>query len=121
MGAQTEVIHSGMPAQAARLLGQTAQATAQTATGSTQADALPLTSNLTNFGTVGASTGALLPTATGQSTFGVVNGGGAPLTVYPALGESINFGTVNVGFSVTNAKTAIFVPHLNTWVAVLSA
>ncbi len=49
------------------------------------------------------------------------NGGASPLSVYPAVGETINGSSANTAFSVTNGKSAIFKPVGQTWIAVLSA
>lgn len=114
-------MRASLPAEAARLLGATANTTAQTATGSVQGDALVLTGNITNFTTVAASTGCILPSATGVGPYFVLNNGANALKVYPATGETINGAAANAAFSVTNAKSASFYPHGNQWVAVLSA
>lgn len=118
---QGEIMRASLPAEAARMLGATADATTETATGSVQADAFVLTANITKFGTVAASTGAILPSATGVAPYFIFNGGASPLTVYPALGETINASAANTGFSVTNGKGAYFYPHGNQWMANLSA
>lgn len=121
MATQGELMRSGLAAETARLIGQTIDATTETATGTNQATAFVLTATITKFGTVGASTGALLPSATGVGPYAIINAGANALSVYPASGETINGGTANSAFSVTNAKTAFFLPHGNTWVAILSA
>lgn len=118
---QGELMRAGMPAEQARMLGTTLDATTETATGSTQADAFVLTANMTKFGTVAASTGAILPSATGVGPYFVFNGGANPLSVYPAVGQTINASAANTAFSVTNGKGAYFYPHGNTWAATLSA
>jgi len=116
-----EIMRSGVDALTARLLGADRDTTTETATGSVQGDAFALTANITVFGTVAASTGARLPTATGSGPFFVFNNGANALTVYPAVGEFINASAVNTGFSVTNGKGAYFYPHGNIWMANLSA
>jgi hypothetical protein len=78
--------------------------TALTATGSTQATALSLISNFSIFGTVAASTGALLAAREGI----VVNGGANALTLYPPVGGNINGGATNAGVSVPAGKSAMF-------------
>lgn len=93
-----------------------------TATGTTQADALPLT-DVNEFTTVAASTGGLLPAnaSIGDSIF-VYNIGAQTLTVYPPVGETINAIAAASGFSVATAKTAIFVKVANTrWASLLTA
>lgn len=121
MGSQTEAIHSGFPAQQARLVAQTANSTGQAATGTTQADALVLTANITNFTTVGSGTGALLPSAGGLAMYAVMNNGISALLVYPAVGESLNGAAVNASVSVPAGKSATFIPHSNMWIANISA
>lgn len=121
MAQANEIEAAGVAAGVARLLGQTTPQTAQTATGSTAADALALTTGgFYEFGTVAASTGAILPTATGTPQVVIYNGGSNALTVYPQTGEYIN-GTQNGTFSVTNGKTATFTPSGLRWIANLSA
>lgn len=121
MATVNELMALGMPSGLANGVGQDAAATALTATGSTQADALPLASSFSIFGTVAGSTGALLPPAGGQQPFVIVNAGANPLTVYPSTGQIINNASANTGFTVTNAKTAIFIPCGTRWAANLSA
>jgi hypothetical protein len=120
MALATELMAAGIPGGAARMIGSSAE-TAVTATGTAQGDAYALKASLTVFGTVGSGTGALLPSATGSPPFVISNGGANALSVYPASGEIINGLSANSAFSVTNAKTAIFYPAGNRWVAVLSA
>lgn len=121
MAQANEIEAAGVPAQAARLLGQTEPQTGLTATGTTAADAYDITTGgFFEFSTVAASTGAQLPNATGTPQVVVYNGGANALTVYPQTGEYIN-GTLNGTFSVTNGKTAIFTPSGLRWIANLSA
>ena len=105
-------------------------ATALTATGSTQATALLVTSELSLFGTVAASTGAILPlNAEPGDELVVVNGGANALSVYPQTGATINGGSANAAFSVAAGKSARFTAYQVTgrgvgtvnWVALLSA
>src|SRR5882672_4238713 len=110
MALVNELMALGLPGPVANGIGQDVAGTALTATGSTQADALPLVSSLSVFGTVGASTGALLPPAGGQQPFYIFNGGASALTVYPSTGQIINNSSANSGFSVTNGRGAIFIP-----------
>ena len=54
----------------------------------------------------------------------VRNGGAAPCAVFPPTGGTVNGGSANAAFSVTNAKTAEFIcvsAEGLTWVAILSA
>lgn len=120
MSTTRELMGNGMPAALASQLGQELTAAAVGA-GSTQATATLLTTAVTKFATVGASEGARLPPATGQPVYAVYNGGSNALTVYAAVGETINAIATTSGFSVTNGKSAVFVPSGNTWIASLSA
>jgi hypothetical protein len=116
-----ELMAAGTPAGAANQLGQDIPGTGLTATGTTQANAFPLVSSFSVFSTVGASSGAVLPGAGGQQPFVVVNGGASTLTVYPAVGQSINALAANAGVSVPTAKTAIFIAAGVQWAANISA
>jgi len=88
---------------------------AQTATGSTQGTAFPLNAELTEFTTVAASTGALLPSTTSGiaplvgDTFFVINNGANALAVYPPTGGSIGTAAANTALSVPANKTALFI------------
>lgn len=121
MPTQGELMRASLPAEAARMLGATLDTVTETATGTNQATAFVLTANMTIFGTVAASTGALLPSATGSGPYFTFNNGANTLTVYPATGETINASTANTGYSVSAGKGARFDPHGNTWMANLSA
>lgn len=91
------------------------------AAGTTQLTAIPLTGSVTFLTTAAASSGVILPTASGKGEYGVFNGGANAVAVYPAVGESINGSSANTSFSVTNGKSAIFKPVGQKWLAVLSA
>lgn len=117
-----ELMGLGVPGPVAKADGISAKASALVGAGTTQAGALQLTENYNVFATVGASSGAKLPLAAASGAFYVVNSGANALAVYPAIGDRINNGTVTTGsFSVTNAKSAMFVPLGNEWFAILSA
>lgn len=96
---------------------------ALTALGSTQATGLQLFSDSNEFTTTAASTGAILPPNCVPSDECVVaNYGASALTVYPALGESINALSVNTGFSVAANGRAYFIKtNATRWSAILSA
>lgn len=119
MATATELMGLGFSAAQANALAG-ASSTALTATGSTQTDALALAVPFNEFGTVGSGTGARLPPASGQPPFTIYNGGSNALKVYPASGEYMN-GSQNASFSVTNAKSAVFMPCGNRWIGKLSA
>ena len=87
-------------------------ATALTATGSTQADALLLLREVSVFGTVAASTGAILhTTAEPGDEVQVFNGGANALAVYPQTGAVINAGAANAAFSVPAGKVCRFTAY----------
>lgn len=99
---------TGTPAAQALAIGGIVADTL-TATGSTQATALGLPSNVNRFTTVAASTGTILPaTAQPSDEFVVANSGANALLVYPPTGAAIAGGAANAGFSVAAAKSAYF-------------
>lgn len=80
-----------------------------TATGSTQADALPITASNSQYTTVGSGTGAILPSYMQPGDHcRVFNNGANALLVYPTTGAAINNGAANAGFSVAANKSAQF-------------
>lgn len=110
-GFQKDLMGVGMPAQQAQALNGVGQAS-QTATGSTQATAFAITTCSTEFTTVAASTGAILP-ATGLNVstgdvLAVFNQGASTLTVYPPVGFKIGLAATNAGVSVASGKSALF-------------
>lgn len=120
MAHKDELVGSKIAPSLAAVLGDDLN-TGLTATGSTQGTALSLSSSVSKFTTVSASTGAILPNASGKGEYAVYNGGANPLSVYPATGETINGGAANAAFTVTNGKAAVFKPVGQTWIAILSA
>lgn len=96
---------------------------ALTATGSSQATALLLNSNVNEVTTTASSTGVIFPANLVPSDEIVVaNYGAQTLSVYPALGEAISNGSTNAAFSVATNKTAYFVKtNATRWSAVLTA
>lgn len=123
MAGRGELMALGLPAGQAFLLGTNAVTGLSGAGTSSQANATALNDvTCAFFSTVAANSGARLPTAEGNGVVAIYNGGASPLLVYPATGEQINQGTATTGsFSVTNAKSALFVPSTKGWVAILSA
>jgi hypothetical protein len=129
MTSPARLMAAGIPAEAAVQLGTDSGAGLLTATGSTYAGAFVLLADFNIFGTVASGTGAVLPFAEGQPPQVVFNGGTNALTVYPQPGEFINTGTAGASFSVTAAKSAVFVPGrrldqvppVGGWIANLSA
>lgn len=94
-----------------------------TATGSNQATALLMPTDLVVFTTVAASTGTILPaTALPGDTYVVVNHGASSLSVYPPTGGKVGNGSTNAAFAVGVNKTAYFMNiGANTFSASLSA
>jgi hypothetical protein len=110
-GFMKDVIGSGVAPLVAQNINGVGQG-AQTATGSTQADAFALTTCSTEFTTVAASTGARLP-APGLNVgpgdiLAVYNQGASTLTVYPPVGFKIGLAATNAGVSVASGKSALF-------------
>lgn len=110
-GLQKDLMGVGVPPQQAQVMNGVGQAS-QTATGSTQATAFPITTCSTEFTTVAASTGAILP-ATGLNVstgdiLAVFNQGASTLTVYPPVGFKIGLAATNAGVSVASGKSALF-------------
>lgn len=118
MTLKSELMARGLPAGPAGLLGQDAASAPLTATGSTQLTALALASDFSIFGTVAASTGAIL-SARGD-TF-VVNNGANTLTLYPPVGGNINGGALNAGISVPAGKSAYAQSNGLTFGVIVSA
>lgn len=117
-----ELMGSGTAgAQAQAILGSVANGL--TASGTTNADALPLGAAINRVTTTALNTGARLnPPQPGESVV-VVNSGANALLVYPGTGAQINALTVTTGgFSVPAGGRALFVGVTNTnWFAILSA
>lgn len=118
MPLKSELMARGMPAGQASMLAQDPASAPLTAAGSTQLTALALVSDFSIFGTVGASTGAIL---SGRGTSIVVNNGVSTLTLYPPVGGNINGGTLNAGISVPAGKSAIAISNGLTWGVIVSA
>lgn len=114
----SELMARGIPAGAAELLGQDTADTAKTAAGTTQATAYAIVSKFTVFGTVAASSGAILP-ARGEAF--VVNGGANTLTLYPPVGGNINGGSTNSGISIPAGKSAFCLSNGLIWGVNVSA
>lgn len=76
----------------------------QIATGTTQATAVPMPSQITQFATVAVNTGGLLQITKPGSSQDVYNDGASPLTVYPPVGSNCDAAGVNVGVPLANGK-----------------
>jgi hypothetical protein len=81
------------------------------ATGSTQADALPILRRINLFATVAAGTGCMLPQATSSRTLQltIINRGANALLVYPPPGGKIEGGSTNAPVSIVAGGAAQFV------------
>lgn len=102
-------------------------ATALTAlAGGGASSATQLSAGINVIGTCATSGDSAKLPLVGAIGSGIVvrNGGAAPCSVYPPTGGTINGGSTDAAFSVTNAKTAQFFCASAdglTWIAVLSA
>lgn len=74
-----------------------------TATGSSQATALPLPADICKFTTVASSTGAIIPAANPADSGTVFNGGVSALSLYPPVGGKINGLSTNGAYSIAAA------------------
>lgn len=102
----------GMPAGQAAAVNGSFQAN-QTALGASQGTAFALTAGATEFTTVAASTGAILPPTTSRvvstDTLAVYNQGANALSVYPPVGFKIGLTATNGAISVPSGKSAFFI------------
>jgi hypothetical protein len=122
---QAQIMAGGLQAEAAKAIVGYYNQIGQTATGSTQATAFPVSGD-TQFTTVAASTGAILPAFANEGDMVFIGNQGAnPLLVYPPVGGQINALAANASFSQTNAKNAWYKcvqgGAAALWLAVLSA
>ena len=111
LGFQTDMMGSGLPWPMAQAFA-VAQLLSQTAIGNSQATAFALTASTTEFTTVAASSGAVLPASGLRVSAGdvllVVNNGANALAVYPPVGFKIGTAATNASVSVAAGKTAMF-------------
>jgi hypothetical protein len=128
MVARGELMALGTPWQNANMLGESASpGPASTppgglvATGNSQATGLPLSATMNMFITVAVGNqAAVLPSAAGQPLTTVYNAGASTLLLFPAVGEYIN-GAQNAVCNVPTGKSAFLYPHVNQWIANVSA
>lgn len=110
-GFALDMMAAGLSAGAANAINGTAQL-GQTATGSTQGTAFAIGFATTEFTTVAASTGAILPSTTGRASGGdeieIFNNGANALAVYPPVGFRIGTASANASVSVPAGKGALF-------------
>lgn len=83
-------------------------ATGLTATGTTQGTALVLTTQWSDFATVAANTGCMLPAYAAGQAAEVFNGDANPLKVYPPVGCQIDALGNNNPYSLNVNKRQIF-------------
>lgn len=106
-----DLMGSGLSAGAANAING-ASTPVQTALGSTQGTAYALTTSTTEFTTVAASTGAILPGTGGRAQSGdilfVINQGANALSVYPPVGFKIGLAATNAAVSIASGKTGLF-------------
>lgn len=124
MSLQRELIGAGTPPlQTQGILGSVANGL--TAAGSSDTDALQLTTVISRVTTAAAGTGVTLPyqMLTPGARVTVVNSGANALLVYPGTGAQINALTATTGgFSVAAGGRADFIGVTDTnWFAILSA
>jgi len=109
-GFQQDMCGTGVaPGTAASIAGSLQLS--QTATGSNQTTAFAITSSTTEFTTVAASTGAILPVlrVTANDALYIVNNGANTLSVYPPVGFKIGTGATNAAVSIAAGKAGEFV------------
>lgn len=96
---------------------------AMSGAGSTQATATAITTDLSAFTTVGASTGAILPTPTiAGEDYVLANWGANALSLYPPVGHKANNGSTNAAVSVPAGKSAhAYYAGALQWIVIVSA
>ena len=108
MSLQQRLVQAGFSAnQAVGVQGTVASGL--TATGTTQATALPLGADNNAFSTVPANSGALLPQMNPGDDITVYNGGANSLAIYPPVGGQIKGLGVNAAYSLATATPLCYV------------
>lgn len=121
MVARSELMARGLAAGPAGQLGTSINLT-MAAAGTTQATATAM--NGAGFAvvtTVAANSGVRLDTASGSPDQTIFNAGANTLTVYPAVGNTINNNAVNAGIQLAVGKGGHFIGHSLRVIAILSA
>jgi hypothetical protein len=108
MSLQQRLVQGGFSANQATAIQGTV-ASGLTATGSTQATALPLGADNNAFSTVAAGTGAILPSMNPGDDITVYNGGANALLIYPPVGGMIKGLGTNAGYSLATATPLAYV------------
>jgi hypothetical protein len=122
MSIPSRLLGSGLsPLAATNVCGDVASGL--TATGTTNADALGLSTVINQVGTAAAGTGVRLMLPESGSSVVVINSGANALLVYPGTGAQINALTATTGgFSIAAGGRALFVGTGSAnWFAILSA
>ena len=88
--------------------------TGVTAAGTTQTDATGFTSEIVEFSTVPAGSGARLPAAASGMVITIVNTSANTLNVYPASGDTINSLAANIAYTHVSGATLQYVALDNT-------
>lgn len=123
MGLSKDVVGSGVSGSAALALHGTV-ATGLTAAGTNQATGLALINAVNVFGTVGASSAAVLPVGSLSDDVWVRNGGANALSLFPPVGGTINAIAANTALSVAAGKDVQLKCVSNsglTWIALVGA
>lgn len=110
-GFTSNMMGAGLSAGQASAVNGDAQI-GQTALGNSQATAFALSTSTTEFTTVAASTGAVLPAmgkrVGGGDVLAVINQGANALSVYPPVGFKIGLAATNAAVSVASGKVGLF-------------
>lgn len=119
MATALELMGLGLPALAAKAVGQAASANLVT-TGSTAAGAAVVVSPVTILTTASAA-GAQLPLSSGQPIHIIYNNSGANQTIYPSAVSGADTINATTSVTLTSAKVGLFVPHGAGWIFLLGA
>lgn len=121
MALAKQMMGGGLSAEAAKAINGSV-ASALTATGTSQSDALALDAAINILGTVASGTGVKLPSVEVSDEIEVYNGGANTLTVYPDSGAQINSLSANGGVGLaTNTAIRFRRVSATRWIGFLSA
>lgn len=123
MALKRNLLGLGTPPQVASAIAGGASGGGLTALGTTQTDAYKIPGSFAGFTSTPSGTGAQLPTCDpGDEVFVANLDASNALLVYGQLGEKVQNGSTNAGFSVAASKSAAFKKVTATaWAAILSA
>lgn len=116
MALKSDLMQSGVAAQLANKLGSD-PLTTFAAAGNSQTTATTLSANTAN---ITSGSGGVIIGHVDEINLIVNNSGGA-VNVYPPVGGTINGGTLNAAFSLTNGKALIVFPAGTNFIANMSA